>query len=319
MLQGYVYYDKAYPSSWISKKASRKILEFFDKQYKFKRVNAKELADVMKQTPGPSTEIVVVFSQDIVPDTVVDKPASPTPNSLIRQFMNKGNVVIWLGDIPLLHVGMANGEKQSLPSNVYKTVFYPNVITADFQLPDKSVAPMGNVRITALGSQIGLRTRWDSWRPLPQPPTAVPPPLGFYSLAECFIGNQTRPVSYIYNYTGTGLAGFVRIYDCKLDEISQEFLEQLADLIFYRNPLGMRMIQENVRGEIKNLSEKLEARFQALKSDIEGVGGKIAQLHDILLKIKKTKEERDVKTEVKPPKKEREEAKEVTKKPAEKK
>ena len=300
MLQGYIFYDKAYPSSWISKKSSRKILEFFDKQYKFKKVNAKELAEIMKQAPEPSTEIVVVFSQDIVPDTVVDNPASPTPNSLIRQFMNKGNTIIWLGDIPLLHVGMANGEKKPLPSNVYKAIFYPNVITADFQLPDKKLVPMNNVRITVLGSQLGLKIRWDSWRPLPQPPAAIPPPSpsGFYRLAECFIGNQTRPVSYIYNYTGNGLAGFVRIYDCKLDEISQEFLEQLTDLIFYRNPLGMKMTLENMRGEIKNLSKKLEATSQALKSDVDGMGSKIAELRDILLEIKKTKEKRDTKTKV---------------------
>ena len=295
MLQGHVFYDKAYPSSWISKEASRKILQFFNTQYKFKRVNAKQLVDVMNQTPGPSTELVVVFSQDIVPNTVVDNTASPTHNSLIRQFMNKGNTVIWLGDIPLLHIGMANGTKRSLPSNVYKTIFYPNVITADFPLPDKKLVSMGDVRITALGSQLGLRIQWDSWRPLPQPPASINPPSAFYALAESFIGN-IRPVSYIYNYTGNGLTGFVRIYDCKLDAISQEFLEQLADIVFYRNPLGMRMVLENMRGGIKNLSEKLEARFQALKSDIEGVSGRLAQLHDILLKIEKTRKESIAKT-----------------------
>ncbi|MHA1664621.1 MAG: hypothetical protein ACTSVW_02160, partial [Candidatus Njordarchaeales archaeon] len=190
MLHGYVFYDETYPSSWISKKTSRKILEFFNKRYQFKQVNAKELADLMKQTSGPSTEMVVIFSQDVVPDTVVDKPESPTPNSLIRQFMNRGNAIIWLGDIPLLYVGMANGEKRSLPSNIYKTVFYPNIITADFQLPDNRVAPSSNIRITPLGSQLGLRIRWDSWRPLPQTPNPAPPPSGFYPLAECFIGNQ---------------------------------------------------------------------------------------------------------------------------------
>lgn len=290
MLVGYIYYDEAYPSSWISKKASRKILEFFDKQYKFKRVSAKELASVMKQTPGPSTEILVIFSQDVIPETVLDNPELPTPKSLIRQFLNKGNTVIWLGDIPLLYVGMANGEKKQLPTNVYRTIFYPNVITADFPTPDSRLVPMSNVRITALGSRLGLRIPWDSWRPLPQPPASISPPSGFYSLAECFIGNQIRPVSYIYDYTGRGLRGFIRIYDCKLDDISQEFLEQLADLIFYRTPFGIRMLLENTHEKIKNLSEKLEAKFQALKSDIDEIGRKIKQLHDILLEFKKIKE-----------------------------
>ena len=297
MLHGYVFYDNTYPSSWISKKASRKIVRFFNTQHNFKKVNAKELVDVMKQTPEPSAEIVVVFSQDVVPDTVVDKRASPTPSSLIRQFMNKGNTIIWLGEIPLLHVGMANGEKQVLPSNVYKTVFYPKVITADFPLPNNSLASMDNVRITALGSQLGLRIRWDSWRPLPQPPVVIPPPLGFYPLAQCFIGNL-RPVSYIYNYAGNGLTGFVRIYDCKLDEISQESLEQLADLIFHRNPIGMRMDLENIRERIEILSEKLEARFQAIKSDLEVVGGNIAKVHDTLLEIEKAKKDSQPKTKV---------------------
>ena len=290
MLHGHVFYDNAYPSSWISKKASRKIVKFFNTEYNFKKVNVKELVDVMKQTPESSAEIVVVFSQDIVPDTVVDTPASPTPNSLVRQFMNQGNTIIWLGDIPLLHIGMANGSKKLLPSSVYKTVFYPKVVTADFPLPNSSLVSMDNVRITALGSQLGLRKRWDSWRPLPQPQPNIPPPSGFYPLAQCFISNL-RPVSYIYNYTGNGLTGFVRIYDCKLDEISQEFLEQLADLIFHRNPIGMRMGLENIRERIKILSEKLEARFQATKSDMEAIGGSIAQVRDTLLEIKKTKKD----------------------------
>jgi len=291
MLQGFVYHDITYPSSWISKKASRAVSQFFTSAYKFTRVNAKELGVLMEKMPEPSTEIVVVFSQDVVPDTVVDKSASPTPNSLIRQFMNRGNTVIWLGDIPLLHLGMASGEKKSLPTSINRTVFYTNVITADFQLPDSMLAPKGNLRITALGSQLGLRILWDSWRPLPQPPVAIPPPSAFFSLAECSIGNQIRPVSYIYNYTGNGLSGFVRVYDCKLEEISQEFLEQLADLIFYRNPSGMQMIIENTREEITSLSEKLDARFQALKSDIDGVGKKISQLHDILQEVRKPKKE----------------------------
>ena len=295
MLHGHVFYDNSYPSSWISKKVSRKIVKFFNTQYNFKKVNARELADLMKQTPEPSAETVVVFSQDVVPDTVVDSRSSPTPNSVIRQFMNEGNTIIWLGDIPLLHVGMANGEKQSLPSNVYRTVFYPKVITTDFPLPNNSLASMDNVRITALGSQLGLRIRWDSWRPLPQPPVNIPPPSGFYPLAQCFIGNL-RPVSYIYNYTGNGLTGFVRIYDCKLDDISQEPLEQLADLIFHRNPMGMRRDLENIRERIEILSEKLEARFQAIKSDLEVVGGNIAQVHDTLLEIEKTKKDSQPKT-----------------------
>jgi len=290
MLHGYVFYDNAYPSSWISKKASRKIVKFFNTQYNFEKVNAKELVDVMEQTPEPSAETVVVFSQDIVPDTVVDEPTSPTPSSLIRQFMNKGNTIIWLGEIPLLRVGMASGEKQLLPSSVYRTVFYPKVIAADFPLPNNSLAPLDNVRITALGSQLGLRIRWDSWRPLPQPAVNIPPPSGFHQLAQCFIGNL-RPVCYIYNYTGNGLTGFVRIYDCKLDEISQEFLEQLADLIFHRNPIGMRMELENIRERIEILSEKLDARFQAIKSDLEVVGENITQVHDILLEIEKAKKD----------------------------
>ncbi|MHA1582624.1 MAG: hypothetical protein ACTSYM_09080 [Candidatus Baldrarchaeia archaeon] len=290
MLQGYVFFDETYPSSWISEKTSRKILEFFQKQYKFKQVNAKELAEVMKQASEPSVEKVVVFSQDVIPNTVVDKTSSPSPNSLIKQFMNRGNTVIWLGDIPLLYIGMPDGKKQSLPHNVYKTIFYPNIISMDFQLPDKRLAPMNNMRITALGSQLGLRARWDSWRPLPQPPASPPHPSAFYPLTQCFIGNELRPVSYIYDYAGRGLSGFIRIYDCKLDDISEEFLEQLADLIFFRNPLGVKITLQNMREEMNDLSMKLEARFQALKSDINGIGSKIAELRDILLEIKKSKE-----------------------------
>lgn len=54
------------------------------------------------------------------------------------------------------------------------------------------------------------------------------------------------------------------------------------------------MILENVHRQINDLSERLEVRFQALKSDIEGVGGKIGQLHKILLEIKNLKEKKEV-------------------------
>jgi len=289
MLEGYVYYDENYPSSWISKRASKKILKFFTKNFRFKEVDAKELANIVKQEKY-SKEIVIIFAQDVIPDTVVDNPRSPTPNSPIRQFMNKGNTIIWLGDVPLFYIGKANGEKSTLPTHVYKTVFYPNIITADFETTNNPIAPKNKIRITALGSQLGLKNKWDSWRPLPPPTGNPPPPSAFYVLAEYRAGNVYRVVSYIYDYTGMGLKGFIRIYDCKLDDVSEEFLEQLSDIILYRNPSAIKMILENMEKKIIELSQRLETRSQAIKSDIKEIGEKIDQLYNILQKFGSSEE-----------------------------
>ncbi len=95
-----VYYDKAYPSQWLRRHSADLSRQLTAQG--FKRLDAEELEVWMRQkvdnkTAGQSS---VVFSQDIVPDTIFPD-AVDCANVLLRKYLDEGGRVVWLGDIPL--------------------------------------------------------------------------------------------------------------------------------------------------------------------------------------------------------------------------
>ena len=193
----YVYYDENYPSSWIGEKSSKKIVEYFTSKHEFKVVNARELRDVMSNAPRHFNEVVILFSQDIIPDTVVDNPKTPTENSLIKRFLNQSHTIVWIGDLPLFYVGLSNREKVSTGEG-YR-LFYPG-LPNPFEAPDNPIIRSQNINITYHGSLLGLTRRWDSWRPAPQNWSPAVPPLQrpvTYHLAQYYTGSGYRSISHI--------------------------------------------------------------------------------------------------------------------------
>lgn len=286
----YVYYDEDYPSSWISEDSAKKIVEFFTTKYDFKEINSKELAEVMNEALNLHSEVVIIFSQDVIPDTVVDNPRSPSENSLVKRFLLQGHTIVWMGDIPLLSLGQSNHGKLILNKAGYN-LFYPD-LPSNFELPNNPLVKSHEINITPLGSSLGLTHRWDSWRPTPQgwslPKHPHIRPI-LYALAQYYTGTGYRFASYIIDYSGYGLRGLIRLYDCKLPDISVEMLEQVARIIFFRNPKGIEEMLNNIHDELRKLREDLEARFDAVKSDLSRVGESIREALTILREKEKDK------------------------------
>ena len=94
-----VYYDERYTGSWIDGNWSREIADYLEK-HNFERKNAEELKEWLKSIvrDGDAYRSVVVFSKDMMPETVLDPLNSP--NSLIRKYLDLGGRIVWIGDIP---------------------------------------------------------------------------------------------------------------------------------------------------------------------------------------------------------------------------
>lgn len=93
-----VYFDKARPSSWISRETSHAIAAYLSKQG-FDVLSAPELAQWMARVcgAGSAQQSAVVFSQDVLPHELV---RNITPNDLLRRYLHSGGRVVWIGDIP---------------------------------------------------------------------------------------------------------------------------------------------------------------------------------------------------------------------------
>lgn len=184
----YVYYDDAYMTNWISDDISLEITDFL-RSKGFRVLNAEELAEMMKKSVDEDTcwRNLVVFSRDIVPETICHYPY---PNTLIRDYLDRGGTIVWLGDIPLYYRGLCpsssnrlkqqlkhanrsegeklkqlikTGDKKDRFAECYKMRACFNILEV---LPLLTKHPGSKVRITRAGRELGLRSSWYSDRPI---------------------------------------------------------------------------------------------------------------------------------------------------------
>jgi len=94
-----VYYDEYYAASWISREWSKKIVEYL-KEKGFDKKNAMDLKDWLRSRlkEKDSHKSVVVFSQDMMPETILSGLNSP--NDLARRYLDDGGRIVWIGDHP---------------------------------------------------------------------------------------------------------------------------------------------------------------------------------------------------------------------------
>ena len=150
-----VYRDKEYPTSWISHEHAEEIANYL-KGEGFNECGAKALRDWMKKVIIEGTkDTVVVFAQDVAPDTVFDDIGA---NALIRQYLDFGGRVVWMGDIPFHLMGSASGKKEL---RVESSIDILSII------PVFVYAPRGPVSITTEAYYLwGLKSVWSSLRPI---------------------------------------------------------------------------------------------------------------------------------------------------------
>ncbi|MBE3590664.1 MAG: hypothetical protein IMW98_07570, partial [Firmicutes bacterium] len=96
-----VYSDARYPTSWLTGGAS---FAQFMGLTGFRTLDANGLASWMRNEiqSGKAPQSVVVFAQDIAPDTVADQESSA---ALVRQYLNAGGNVLWIADVPFYYQG----------------------------------------------------------------------------------------------------------------------------------------------------------------------------------------------------------------------
>ncbi len=155
-----VYHDKTYPEGWINRNHSSLIAAHFN-QNSFRVLDAVQLREFILDAidKGISHTKIVVFSQDMVPETVCEEEHS---NTLFRQFLDNGGNVIWLGDIPLFYIGVKNAASHAQCRQAWRVgapvymlgivpIFSSTIRSVDFK-------PLGRI--------LGLRHHWTSARPV---------------------------------------------------------------------------------------------------------------------------------------------------------
>jgi hypothetical protein len=155
MFSKIVYQDETYPTSWISQDKVVKIAQFLSTKG-FQGMNAKELAQWMEEHISTDTcaKSVVVFAQDIMPDTIVHESG---PYTRVRQYLDSGGRIVWIGDTPLWNQGMPSQQK-----NEWKFKGPLNVLGV-IQLFG---FPKSSVKFTQEGRDMHLETRWTGIRPI---------------------------------------------------------------------------------------------------------------------------------------------------------
>jgi len=109
-----VYYDEARAVSWIDRESAMivrdTIRDFYPKTI---FLNAYELKYWFKERRknNDANKCVLIFSQDIVPDTIYDKI---DPNIPPRRFLESGGIIIWIGDEPFYYRGRPEKEVDRL-------------------------------------------------------------------------------------------------------------------------------------------------------------------------------------------------------------
>lgn len=100
---------------------------------------------------------LVVFAQDIIPDTVAEDYYS---NTTLREFLDQGGSILWIGDIPAFYLGK---ERKIIDQEAWKRgapVFMLGVV------PIFAHSVKGSVHITNLGKKLGLKHGWSGIRPV---------------------------------------------------------------------------------------------------------------------------------------------------------
>jgi hypothetical protein len=133
-----VYRDKGYTTSWISHENAGEIADYLETK-EFDVLGARGLKNWMEDVIREGiTDTVVVFAQDVAPDTVFERNAfsqdddlqDKVPdtvfdnigaNTLIRQYLDRDGRAVWMGDLPLSHQGKS-GADDDLQGTVFDNI-----------------------------------------------------------------------------------------------------------------------------------------------------------------------------------------------------
>lgn len=184
-----VYHDPAYPTAWASGTQVRDALASAG----YEVLDADQLEQWMDARITDGLLSVVVFSRDVVPDTVAEAESA---SATIRRYLDKGGKIVWYGDIPLYYQGHADGTRTTWGVSGSSSILGFNTASGTWDVDQP-------VTITGEGSTWGLQQVWGSVRP-----TAA---TGLRVLAEDVNGDSAAWVKHYVDKDG--FRGFVRFHD----------------------------------------------------------------------------------------------------------
>jgi hypothetical protein len=167
-VQTVIYYDEDYPSAWISdgKGYPRRISQYLEKQgIEIKKADELREFIIDSIERGNSSKKFIVFSQDIIPDTIVE---NYTSNTTLREFLDQGGSILWMGDIPGFYIGKRvkicdeGAGKSGAPVLIFGVV------------PIFAHTVKKGVVITNDGEDLCLKHKWSGVRPI-LPDTGIDP------------------------------------------------------------------------------------------------------------------------------------------------
>jgi hypothetical protein len=170
-----VYFDPDYPSKWINKKKGypQRIAQNFSVRGK-RVLNANELkafiVDSLEKTEA--FRKIIVFSQDIAPWQIVESYSSA---NTLREYLDAGGSVLWIGDIPLYYKGLSKREIASITGiQLEEQLEALSEIDISREAGPTEILgiipifgiPKTSVSITRHGNNLSLKTKWSGMRPI---------------------------------------------------------------------------------------------------------------------------------------------------------
>jgi regulation of enolase protein 1 (concanavalin A-like superfamily) len=209
-----VYYDADYAAGWIGNPE-----EIRDglAAAGYTVLDADALLTWMNGHIADGKLSVVVFAQDIVPDTVAE---SNTEDCTLRHYLNAGGKVVWSSDIPFYYVGDSSGGTTNWGGGGSTGIL-------GFEASPSTGWDTGNtVTITDEGIAWGLTETWSSNRPAP-----VDSWDNFTALALDDAGNAAAWAAHYV--AGDTFRGFVRTSDFGGNTASIANLMALAEYVLF--------------------------------------------------------------------------------------
>lgn len=155
-----VYYDPSHSGSWFNNENgfALQIMNHF-KEKKIQVVDANKLKQFIDDSlkNGISHYCIIVFSQDKLPNTIVEDYFSTTT---IREFLDYGGSILWAGDIPCFYITYPNDPNLGNDAWSYGAASNILGITPLFSNPKTPV----NISID--GSLLGMKHIWSGVRPI---------------------------------------------------------------------------------------------------------------------------------------------------------
>lgn len=215
----FVYYDPEYDPNctrkFISQNINETIVDFL-KNKGFIQLNAEKIKEEMlKVVKGEMQNVVIVFAQDVAPDTILD---DPFPTALVRQYLDNGGSIIWIGDIPFFYQATEKGLKRN--DHWWKTGAAGNILGVNPTFPTRIKKNI----ITKAGESKGIKIPWTGIRPV-----IIDKEIEELAITRALRGSthqSTRPNWFLrtwYRLRGVDIGAGGFIFGVQLDQDSQTY------------------------------------------------------------------------------------------------